>query len=125
MNVFDKSFLESQKQKLLHLKDEILNHITTKSSDDLVVDKDQIVEDGDQAKTYLDQNVSFGLRQREIHRLREIEAALDRIDRGTYGLCEETDEPIDKKRLEKMPWARLSIHAAEELERQSGFKKVG
>lgn len=107
------------------LKQEILNAMRSKANDDILVSPDQTVEDGDQAQTYLNQNVSFGLREREIHRLREIEAALDRIHRGTYGVCEETDEPIGKKRLEKMPWTRLSIEAAEALERENSKVRIG
>jgi DnaK suppressor protein len=123
-SVYPTDFLKNQKEKLLALKQDILNSMRNKPNDDILVSPDQTVEDGDQAQTYLNQNVSFGLREREIHRLREIEAALDRIERGTYGVCEETDEPIGKKRLEKMPWTRLSIEAAEALERESAKVKV-
>ncbi len=118
-------FLKNQKEKLLHLKQELLNAMRTKTNDDIHVSPDQTVEDGDQAQTYLNQNVSFGLREREIRRLREIEAALGRIDNGTYGICEETEEPIGKKRLEKMPWTRLSIEAAEAIERENAQVRWG
>ncbi len=122
---FDEEFFEEQKVKLLKLKAELLNNIRSKSNEDLHVPSDQIIEDGDQAQTYLDQNVSFGLRARELGRLREVELALLKIEKGTYGICEENDGPIEKKRLEKMPWARLSIEAAEEMERESShLKKV-
>mgnify|MGYP006299323421 FL=1 len=122
----DPQFIEEQKQKLLQHKNEILNSMRNHSDEELKADKDEVVEDGDQAQKYLDQNLSFGLRQREVQRLREIDAALERIENGSYGICEETDEPISKKRLEKMPWTRLSIEAAEELEReQSGFRQAG
>jgi DnaK suppressor protein len=115
---YPQDFIKNQKEKLLMLKQEILNSMRTKIDDDILVSPDQTVEDGDQAQTYLSQNVTFGLREREIKRLREIEAALERIERGTYGVCEESDEPIGIKRLEKMPWTRLSIEAAEALERE-------
>ena len=115
---YPQDFIKNQKQKLLMLKQEILNSMRTKIDDDILVSPDQTVEDGDQAQTYLSQNVTFGLREREMKRLREVEAALERIERGVYGICEETDEPIGKKRLEKMPWTRLSIEAAEALERE-------
>lgn len=124
-SVYPKDFLAKQKEKLLMHKQELMNSINQKSNEDLHVSPDQTVEDGDQAQTYLNQNVSFGLREREIHRLREIEAALSRIEEGSYGLCEETDEPIGKKRLEKMPWTRLSIEAAEQLEREQAHIKAG
>lgn len=122
---FTRDFINSQKEKLLTLKQEILNSMRDRSKDDIEVPTDQIVEDGDQAQTYINQNVSFGLRERELRRLKEIENALRKIESGTYGICEETDEPIEMKRLEKMPWTRLCIEAAEEIERNSGSFKAG
>ena len=115
---FDEKFLKGQKELLLKAKEQTLNDINQKSNDDLHVDSDEVIEDGDQAQTYLNQNLTFGLRERELHKLREIESALIRIEEGTYGLCEEMDEPISKKRLQKIPWARLCIEAAEQLERE-------
>lgn len=53
--------------------------------------------------------------QREL--LREIDAALQRIEDGTYGICEKTGKPIAKARLEAIPTARLCIEAQEEEER--------
>lgn len=47
----------------------------------------------------------------------EIEAALKRLDDGSYGLCEGTDEPIGFRRLEARPWTRYSVGYQEQLER--------
>ncbi|TNF27522.1 MAG: TraR/DksA family transcriptional regulator [Deltaproteobacteria bacterium] len=121
---FDKKFLESQKSKLLELKSQIMNSIAEHGNSDFHVDKDQTTEDGDQAQAYQDQNVAFGLRERDLQRLRDIDIALSKIDDGSYGFCEETDEPIGKTRLEKMPWARLSVEAAEELEKEQGRFRI-
>ncbi len=46
-------------------------------------------------------------------RLLEIEVALSRIEDGTYGICEETEEVIEIERLSAIPWTRLSIEGAE------------
>ena len=45
--------------------------------------------------------------------------ALERIDNGTYGVCEMTGQPIGKARLDAKPWAKLSIEAARMLEHHS------
>jgi DnaK suppressor protein len=45
--------------------------------------------------------------------LSEIESALGRIESGIFGLCEETEEPIEAERLLAIPWTRLSIEGAE------------
>lgn len=119
---FDSKFLDAQKKKLMEHKNQILNSMRNTPVEDLQITPEDSVEDGDLAQVVASQNVSFGLREREIKRLREIDVALRKIEEGTYGYCEMTDEPIERKRLEKMPWARLSLEAAEELERSQGFK---
>ncbi len=55
----------------------------------------------------------------EADELREIDAALDRIKEGTYGVCEGTDKPIPKKRLEAFPTARYCVEYQAELEKDS------
>ena len=122
---FDKKFLKSQQEKLLQIKNEIINHMSDMGLEDLQIDQDQTTEDGDQAQTYQDQNISFGLRERDIKKLKDIEIALAKMKDGSYGICEELDEPISKKRLEKMPWARLSIEAAEQIEKDRGVLLFG
>src|SRR5690606_8448403 len=119
---FDSKFLDNQKKKLIEHKNQILNTMRNTPVEDLQISPEDSVEDGDLAQVVASQNVSFGLREREIKRLREIDVALRKIEEGTYGYCEMTDEPIERKRLEKMPWARLSLEAAEEVERSQGFK---
>lgn len=47
----------------------------------------------------------------------DIEAAIERIQNGTYGVCELSGEPIETERLEAVPWARFSSKAAKELEK--------
>ncbi|RYZ88543.1 MAG: TraR/DksA family transcriptional regulator, partial [Proteobacteria bacterium] len=51
--------------------------------------------------------------ERMHSQLLEIEYALSRIENGTYGICEETDEAIEVARLFAIPWTRLSIEGAE------------
>ena len=124
-NTFDNKFIQAQKKKLIDFKNQILNSMKNTQVEDLQISPDDASEDGDLAQVVISQNVSFGLREREIKRLREIDVALRKIDEGTYGYCEVTEEPIEMKRLEKMPWARLSLEAAEELERKQGFRVAG
>ena len=55
--------------------------------------------------------------RQEQAELTEIEAALERIRQGTYGVCELTGAPIEAERLRAVPWARCSLAAAKQLER--------
>ncbi len=58
-------------------------------------------------------------------RLREVEAALVRLADGSYGLCEETDEPIPVGRLRLEPTARYTVEAQEELEAEAAAARRG
>jgi DnaK suppressor protein len=58
------------------------------------------------------------LRERERVRLDEIDAALARMHEGSYGICEDTDEPIPYRRLELEPTTRFTVAALEQRERE-------
>jgi DnaK suppressor protein len=116
--VMKKKQIEAYKKKLLELKQDILNDTYTQNTEDLKISTDDLADEGDIAASVINQHVSFGLRDRNINKLRKIEEALYRVNDGTYGLCEECDEPIAEKRLERQPFATLCITHAEELERE-------
>ena len=67
-----------------------------------------------------DQDFMLGLAESERQRLREIDAALMRIEDRTYGVCQMTEKAIPKARLNAKPWARYTIEAAREIERGVG-----
>lgn len=69
-----------------------------------------------------DQSLSLDLAQVDRNLIREIDDALTRIERGTFGVCEMTGKPISKERLEELPWTRFSIEAARERERRAYFR---
>jgi RNA polymerase-binding transcription factor DksA len=56
--------------------------------------------------------------------LYQIEQALDRIRNGSYGICELTGKPIERARLEAVPWARFSLGAEKKLEQEGGRKRA-
>ena len=70
-------------------------------------------------RAQIESNAALDLRTRDRERklLQKIEAALRRIEDGSYGYCVETDEPINLRRLEARPIASLSLHAQERHER--------
>jgi len=71
----------------------------------------------DRASLETDRAIELRTRDRERKLISKIEAALNRLEMGTYGYCEETDEPIGIRRLEARPIATLSIEAQERHER--------
>jgi RNA polymerase-binding protein DksA len=62
------------------------------------------------------QELALGLMDGERKLLRQIDEALDRIDRGTYGICVGTGKSIGRARLEAKPWARYSVEYARMIE---------
>ncbi len=72
----------------------------------------------DRASSETDRAIELRARDRQRKLIAKIDAALGRLDDGTYGYCEETGEPISLKRLDARPIATLSIEAQERHERR-------
>ena len=77
-------------------------------------------DDMDQASSERDREFSLIIHQRHLRRLKQIDEAFERIEDGSYGLCEGTEEPIDPKRLMIMPLARFSIEYQQQQEKMLG-----
>ena len=72
---------------------------------------------GDIATATFDREMASTLEENSTHVLAEIDAALARIDEGTYGVCVRCGEPIGRERLEALPWATLCIDDKRKQER--------
>ena len=77
----------------------------------------------DQASSQTEKSVEMHTLNRQIKLLSKIDKAIKKIDNGTYGYCEETDEPISVKRLNARPIATLSIEAQERHEKMEKIKR--
>jgi DnaK suppressor protein len=73
---------------------------------------------GDVARELTEHDTLMAELRQEQTELVEVEAALERIRRGTYGSCEATGQPIAAARLRAVPWTRLSLAAAETREQR-------
>jgi len=72
---------------------------------------------GDIATATFDREMASTLEENSTHVLTEIDAALARIDEGTYGVCLHCGKPIGRERLEALPWATLCIDDKRKQER--------
>ena len=102
LSIWREDILKEAKDTLQHLQDENQNH------PDLA----------DRASSETDRAIELRARDRQRKLISKIDAALHRLDDGTYGYCEETGEPIGLKRLEARPIATLSVEAQERHERR-------
>jgi DnaK suppressor protein len=108
--------IEHFKQLLLAKRSELLNNVnhmedealrkSLQSSGDL---SSMPIHMADLGSDNYEQDLAVGLMDSERQLLHEIDRALDRIDQGTFGICEETGKPITRARLEAVPWARYCI----------------
>lgn len=105
--------IEQCKEKLVLAKAEILNRVRESRMDLYNTDDAKGGDEGDQTVRALQESEFLSMHERLRRQLMEIEMALGRIENGTYGICEETEEPIETDRLLAIPWTRLSIEGAE------------
>ena len=100
------------KQKLLNWKNELLKE-SNQTLNNLQTDNEAKPDITDRASEEIDRAFELRTRDRERKLINKIDSALQRIEDGSYGYCEETGEPIGLKRLEARPVATLSLEAQE------------
>lgn len=120
-----KGDLEDFRKALLNFRDRLVDEIGFLSGDNLARNSREASGDlsnyslhmADQGTDNFDREFALNLVSGEHDVLYEIDEALQRIDAGTYGICEMTQQPIEKERLKVIPYARYSVKAQSELER--------
>lgn len=105
-------FIKECRARLVEMKMELLNRSRSALREYEQRDRGGS-DEGDMTMSILAENDFLSSQSRAKERLLDIETALARIERGNYGVCEETDEPIEIERLRALPWTRLSIEGAE------------
>jgi len=109
--------LEYFRQKLLRWRAELLEG-SIDTIKDMQEENLQKPDIADRASAETDHALELRTRDRERKLISKINSALEKIDEGTYGFCEETGEPISIARLEARPIATLSLEAQERHERK-------
>ena len=100
------------KLSLLQMKQNLLNQMSSLKAEFNLVDKSK-GDESDQSVAHQEEHSFLITQSRYKFQLMEIDYALSRIENGTYGICEETFEPIEDVRLQAIPWTRYSIEGAE------------
>ena len=114
MNAKQKAYFRA---KLIDWRNDILKE-ARETLDHLAEESANHPDVADRASSETDRAIELRARDRQRKLIGKIDAALARIDDGTYGYCEETGEPISLKRLDARPIATLSIEAQERHERR-------
>ena len=105
------------RRKLLGWKEEILRE-SRETLTALQTESENHPDIADRASSETDRAIELRARDRQRKLIAKIDSALQRIEEGVYGFCEETGEPISLKRLDARPIATLSLEAQERHERR-------
>ena len=100
------------RQKLVNWKNDLLKE-SSQTLNNLQVENEAKPDITDRASEEIDRSFELRTRDRERKLINKIDAALQRIEDGSYGYCDETGDPISIKRLEARPVATLSLEAQE------------
>ena len=130
MTKIPKNYKPTQKEKFMNAKmKEYFRQILFNWKDELLKESSQTLNNlqnvensakpdlTDRASEEIDRTFELRTRDRERKLINKIDAALKRIEDGSYGYCEETGEPISLKRLQARPIATLSLEAQENHEK--------
>jgi DnaK suppressor protein len=119
-NELDKEFVEKQRERLEELRAELTGVVRGLEEDQRsqAEDEQDFTEhdSGDMSQSLFDREMDATLEQTIENRLQYVERALQKIEEGTYGICDDTGEPIPRGRLEAMPEAIYTVEAQQRRE---------
>jgi DnaK suppressor protein len=110
-----REMLLQERKRFTHLREQLHEErlvVEQEISDSI---NDDSAESGDTANAIYEHDITEVLDEDEKDSLRQIDEALDRIANGTYGICIVTGEPIPVERLRALPWASMTVEAAERV----------
>ena len=113
--------LKEIRTELVKMRDDILETVRKQQVEQGVDNGDSV----DQASQSIEKELLFELSDNERNTLDMIEAAIRKIDNGTFGRCEATQKPISRARLEAIPYCRYSIEYQNQIEQKSDTPEAG
>lgn len=109
--------------RLLELRDQLLRQMDGLAKESAQELPSYSLHMADSGTDNFDRDFALSLLSSDKDAVYEIEEALKRIERGSYGVCEITGKPIPKARLEAIPWTRFTVEAQAQLEREGALRQ--
>ncbi|MFT3708746.1 MAG: TraR/DksA C4-type zinc finger protein [Archangium sp.] len=110
--------LKAFKKSLEEMRKQIIETARKTMEEESNFDTDDLPDEIDQASSEYAQSMAFRLRDREKFLLKKVEKALQRVEDGSFGVCERCEEQISLKRLQARPVTTLCIRCKEEQEKK-------
>ena len=107
---------------LLELRERLMNQMSGLAKESAEEMANYSLHMADSGTDNFDRDFALSLLSSDQDAIYEIEEALKRIERNTYGICELTGKPIPKLRLDAIPWTRFTVEAQSQLEREGALR---
>ena len=120
-NEVDEKFIAQQRDRLQNLKEELLRIRDGMSADErdrAENEGDTQLDAGDMSQDLFAREMDATIGEQVLRRLADVDRALQKIEEGTYGICDDTGEPIPRGRLEAVPEAIRTVEAQQRYERE-------
>src|SRR5437016_7205906 len=115
----DEKKTQKFRQRLLEEYQKLIRSINRNRMAEEEIQLENTEDEGDLATISHNKELLYNLHESDFQRLKSIQEALKRMDRGEYGECVRCSEDINEKRLMAVPWATLCIQCQEEAEKES------
>lgn len=110
-------------ERLLELRDQLMRQMNGLAKESAQEMAGYSLHMADSGTDNFDRDFALSLLSSDQDAIYEIEEALKRIERNTYGVCELTGKPIPRSRLEAIPWTRFTVQAQAQLEREGALRQ--
>ena len=114
-----KTVLKAAREKLMEMRRQVLRELGEDLKEGREGGKQEGMDTYDLASEERDREISFILTDREREKVQAIQEALDRVENGSYGICESCDSEIAPARLNAMPFSRLCVNCQAEQEKEA------
>ncbi len=109
--------LEQAKERLLKMRREVMKEVQESSAAAREMGQGDVPDIGDMSSNTYHRDVLLNLSETHRQKIRDIDAALDRLDTGEYGICMRCEEEISPKRMEVRPFSRYCIDCKTDVEK--------
>ncbi len=118
-----KAFLKKARETLQNMRAQLLRNVQTELQEGRETSKDEGMDTYDLASDARDREINVILTDRDRDKMQAIDEALERVEEGSYGVCESCESDIAEGRLEALPFTRLCIQCQSEREKEARMNK--
>lgn len=109
--------------RLVELRERLLSQMNVLAKESAAEMEGYSLHMADSGTDNFDRDFALSLLSADQDAIYEIDEAIKRIQKGTYGICELTHKPIPKARLDAIPWTRFTVEAQAQLEREGAIRQ--